>query len=135
MAGHVSQAANRLIDAEAVAGILASRWPSGTTTDPTILRAEIRMILGQHARKGVLGPALTEVYRAGWKAGEVAAEDAVVRVKPSVPPTVAVPLHHRPTPQFKTAKPDDSGRKRELRDLDRLMREAPGAPRGGRSIF
>jgi len=93
------------------------------------------MILDQHARKGVLGPALAEVYRAGWKAGEVAADDAVARVKPTAPPTVAVPLHHQPTPAFKAAKPDDAGRKRELRDLDQLMREAPGAPRGGRSIF
>jgi hypothetical protein len=101
MAGHVSQAASRLIDADSVAGLLSARWPSGTTTDPAILRAEIRMMLDQHARKGVLGPALAEVYRAGWKAGEVAADDAVSRMKPTDSPKLGVPLHHQPTPEFR----------------------------------
>ena len=100
-AKQVSQAANRIIDAQSVAAVLAARWPQGTTTDPAILRAEIRMILVQHARFGVLGPALEACYRAGWKAGEIAADDAVARVKPSVPPALGVPLHHRPTPEFR----------------------------------
>ena len=100
MAGYVSQAASRIIDAQSVAAVLASRWPQGTTTDPSILRAEIRMILGQHARAGVLGPALEQCYRAGWKAGELAADDAMSRVKPSGSPMLGVPLHHQPTPQF-----------------------------------
>lgn len=100
MAQHVSRAMSGLIDAQAMAGVLSSRWPSGTSTDPAILRAEIRMMLDQHARKGVLGPALTEVYRAGWKAGEVAADDAVSRMKPTDSPKLGVPLHHQPDPQF-----------------------------------
>lgn len=100
MAEHVSQAASGLIDADGVAGVLSSRWPSGTTTDTSILRQEIRLILDQHARKGALGPALVDVYRAGWKAGEVAADDALARVKPSEPPKLGVPLHHQPDPQF-----------------------------------
>jgi len=144
-AERVSQAASRLIDPEAVARVLAARWPGGTTTDPQILRHEIRLILDQHARKGALGPALRDCYRAGWAAGELAADDAVRRAQAKAAPK-PVPLdpprlHHQPAPAVKAATPggqDDRQhrkRHRERRGLDQLMREAPGAPRGGRSIF
>lgn len=87
-----------------MAAELARRWPSGTTMDPAILRSEIRQILADHSRPGTLRPALTDVYRAGWAAGEIAADDAISRSSPAKP--LAVPLHEKPKPVLKAATPD-----------------------------
>jgi hypothetical protein len=65
------------------------------------LRDEIRKVIAGHVHGGALNGAVVDVYRAGWAAGEIAAADAVARVKPTAPPTVAVPLHHQPTPEFR----------------------------------
>jgi len=73
----VSRGARRLIDPAATAQALHDRWPQGSSLERTALVGEIRKVLGEHARLGALAPALTEIYRTGWAAGEQCAEEEI----------------------------------------------------------